>query len=447
MRTNHDDPQGGHFGRTRTLDAIRRKYFWHGMAASIREYVKTCDVCQRAAVHRHKEYGALESLPTPSRPFETITMDFITGLPPSKWRNQVHDAILVIVDTYTKWSIYIPCRKDIDAPQLAELFFERVVSQYSVPKNMVSDRGSLFTSKFWSSLCWYLRARRKLSTAFHPQTDGQTERQNQTLEYYLRCYVNFEQDDWTRWLPLAQYTYNHSTHSSTGVSPAEALMGFRGDLRVDVDTEIEQGGAPEALQHAQRLEEIRGILKDTLIIATEAQKRAYDKKHKPMSFKIGDQVMLRTKNIRSIRPCQKIDRRQEGPFTIIDAWGKQAYKLSLPPQFRAIHPVFHVSLLEPYHARDGKPAPPGPVSIDGEDEWEIEEILAKRTMRGKPQYLVRWKGYSPAEDSWEPAEAVENAEALDRFEAQLRSNEMNLRCKSLGKRKRASNPPIQFAHA
>jgi Chromo (CHRromatin Organisation MOdifier) domain len=195
-------------------------------------------------------------------------------------------------------------------------------------------------------------------------------------------------------------------------------MGFRGDLSVDVDIEMEESSAPQAQQHAERLKEIRGMLEDNLATAVETQKRYYDKIHKPMIFKIGDQVMLRTKNIRTLRPSRKLDRRQEGPFTIIDAWGKQAYKLSLPPQFKGIHPVFHVSLLEPFHARDGQPAPPGPIPIDGEDEWEIDSILAKRVRYGKAQYLVRWKGYSPADDSWEPEETVQDTEVLDRFEAQ-----------------------------
>lgn len=147
MRTNHDDPQGGHFGTARTLDAIRRKYFWHGMAKGIKKYVKTCNVCQRVAVHRHREYGMLEPLPRPKRPFETITLDFITGLPPSKWRNQVFDSILVIVDPYTKWSIYVPCRKDIDAKDLAEIILERLSGIYGMPRNIISDRGSVFTSQ------------------------------------------------------------------------------------------------------------------------------------------------------------------------------------------------------------------------------------------------------------------------------------------------------------
>jgi len=127
--------------------------------------------------------------------------------------------------------------------------------------------------------------------------------------------------------------------------------------------------------------------------------------------------MLRAKNIRTIRPNVKLDHRQLGPFTIIDAWGQQAYKLSLPPRYKRLHPVFYVSLLEPYHARDGAFPEPAPIPIDGEDEWQIESIQAKRTRKGKTEYLVRWTGYSPAEDSWEPAENLADAEALDEFES------------------------------
>jgi hypothetical protein len=140
IRTNRDDPQGGHFGRARTTDALCRKYYWRGMVKDIRKYVQTCDICQRNKIHRHKEYGLLEPLPTPSRPFETITLDFVTGLPPSMWRGKVYDAILVIVDAYTKWSIYIPCRKDLDAREFAEIILERVCGNFGMPKNSQPPR-------------------------------------------------------------------------------------------------------------------------------------------------------------------------------------------------------------------------------------------------------------------------------------------------------------------
>ena len=436
MRVNHDDPQGGHFGEKRTLDAMRRKYYWHGMAGDIKEYVKTCDVCQRTRVHRHREYGEMEQVSRPTRPFETVTMDFITGLPPSTWNGKVYDTILVIVDVFTKWSIYVPCRKDIDAPELAELLLVHLNAFVGMPRNLVSDRGSLFTSKFWSSLCYYLGSKRKLSTAFHPQTDGQTERQNQILEHYLRCYVNFEQDDWARWLPMAQYVYNHSKHATIGTSPAEALMGFRGDMAIDVAEEYPEGSAPDALQRAEGMGIRRQNLRETLDQAFETQKRYYDKRHQPMSFKVGDWVMLKARNLRLTRPNRKLAEQQFGPVMIIDAWGKQAYKLQLPPTLRNVHPVFHVSLLERYHPREGQVIRPGPIPVDGTPEWEVEAIMARRERRNKTEYLVRWKGFPPAEDTWESEEEVKDLEALDTFERDQRAKHVVTRSQSRRGRKR-----------
>lgn len=424
LRTHHDDPQGGHFGIKRTLDTIQRKYYWQGLPSDVKNHVKTCQVCQENRTPRHKPYGMLERVAQPTRPFETISLDFITGLPPSRWRNKVYNAILVVVDLYTKFCFYIPCTKDIDAQDLAELIFARVVAFVGMPQNLVSDRGSLFTSKFWSTLCYYLGAKRRLSTAFHPQTDGQTERMNQILEHYLRCYVNFEQDDWARWLPLAQFTYNNSKHSSTGMSPSELLMGARFDLNIDIQAPEPEGFAPDALDRAKALKNIRENLQEHLKAAFETQKRYYDQKHKPMTFKIGDKVMLRTKNFTLARPCRKLAERQIGPLTIVDAWGKQAYKLDLPPRFRDIHPVFHVSLLEPWHSRPGEEDPrPDPILIQGENEWIVESILAMRKRHKKTQYLVKWQGYPDTETSWEPAEFVEDTIALEEFESRQKAKE------------------------
>ena len=192
MRTNHDDPYGGHFGTARTAELIRRKYFWLAIAANIKKYVHDCNVCQRVKAPRHKPYGELQLLPLPERPWKSISMDMITGLLPSVDGNsKAFDAIFMVVDRFTKMAKYFPIRKTIDAAELADLFHKKIVCSFGTLWSIVSDRGSIFTNQFWSSLCFYMKARRQLSTAFHPQTDRQTELQNQTLEHYLCCYVNY----------------------------------------------------------------------------------------------------------------------------------------------------------------------------------------------------------------------------------------------------------------
>ena len=164
--------------------------------------------------------------------------------------------ILVCVYIYIKMAHYIPCWKIINAPELATLLIENIATRYGMPKNLVSDRASLFTSKFWSTLCYYMKAKRRLSTAFHPQTDGQTERQNQMLEYYLRCYCNFEQDDWASHLKMAEFTYNKAKHSSTGMSPFEALYAYKPDLCVNIEDDIPEGEAPAAREWVEEMRKI-----------------------------------------------------------------------------------------------------------------------------------------------------------------------------------------------
>ena len=146
-------------------------------------------------MQRHRPYGEMQPLPFPQGPFQELSMDFITDLPPSNRNGSVYDAVLVVVDRYTKMSRYIPCKKTCTAEKLVTLFYEEVICRYGVPNGIVSDRGSVFTSGYWSSFCYEAHVKRRLSTAFHPQTDGQTERQNQTLEQYLRCYCSEHQSD------------------------------------------------------------------------------------------------------------------------------------------------------------------------------------------------------------------------------------------------------------
>lgn len=206
FRAYHDAPSSGHPGALRTLEQIARYFWFPRLRHHVKRYVAGCDICTRSKPVNSKPAGLLLPLSVPSRPWSSISMDFIVALPPSSG----YDAVWVVVDRLTKLAHFVPTRGDLDAPGLAALFLQNIYRLHGLPANIISDRGSLFTSHFWTELCRLLHVQRRLSTAFHPQTDGQTERVNQILEQFLRCYITHRQDDWTDWLPLAEYAYNNS---------------------------------------------------------------------------------------------------------------------------------------------------------------------------------------------------------------------------------------------
>ena len=191
---------------------------------------------------------------------------------------------------------YKPVKVTIDAAALAEVIIKVVVRHHSLPESIVSDRGSVFTSKFWFSLCYFLGIKRKLSTAFHSQTDGQTERQNSTMEAYLRAFVNFEQDNWARFLPMAEFAYNNAKNTSTGYTSFELNCGFypRASYKEDVDLRSQSKSADEL---ATELRELMTICRENLQHAQELQKRHHDKATKPRSYAPGDKVWLNSQYI------------------------------------------------------------------------------------------------------------------------------------------------------
>jgi transposase InsO family protein len=193
-------------------------------------------------------------------------MDFITGLPISQRNGVAYDAILVIVDCYTKIARYIPTQKSATASDLADMFIHKVVRFFGLPDGIVSDRGSLFTLQFWSDICFIAKIKRRLSTAFHPQTDRQTERQNQTLEQYLRAYVNAKQDDWVSLLLLAEFAYNNSRHLSLKISPFFACYRFHPRLTCEPP---ESAQVPNAGERISDLIDIRKKLEENWNQATQ----------------------------------------------------------------------------------------------------------------------------------------------------------------------------------
>lgn len=348
-------------------------------------------------------------------------MDFVTDLPPSQAEtdagSEAYTCILVVVDRFTKMAIYLPCRKDIDSPELARLFFENVICQHGVPEYIISDRGTQFTSRFWARTCSHMTIDHRLSTAFHPQTDGQTERQNQVMEQYLRAYVDYLQTNWLELLPLAQFAYNNSKHAATGMTPFRANYGYDPRMHVKLPKELEEARFPTqrtADAFANRISEVHAQLRMALDSATRRQTNQATN-GKPIEFEIGEKVWLSTRNIITARPSKKLDAKRIGPYEVLKRINANAYRLRLPPTMK-IHNVFHVSLLDKYRPPTAgqRPAEPDPVIVDDatEPEWEAERIIDSRIRYRKLQYHVQWAGYDYIRTSWEPADNLENSPEL-----------------------------------
>ena len=417
----HDTAASGHLGRDKTLAMIKHWFYWPHMSRFIDEYVRTCDACNRTKTPRHLTYGELMPLPAPDRPWSDITLDFITDLPKSAscLGTDFHDSIMVVVDRFTKMAHYSPCTKTLDSKQFSQLIIRDLVARHGLPERIVSDRGSLFTSHFWKTLTASVGTDHKLSTSFHPQTDGQTERQNQVLEQYLRCYTNFHQDNWVDLLPLSEYSYNSAENSTLKMSPFMAYTGRQpAPFQLHPYKSSNSAGADEM---AKEIIALQSELTQRIKEAQNFQAMYYDRNHKPLQLEIGNRVMLRATHLKTERPCKKLDHKLLGPYEVIQKIGLQAYKLKLPPSHK-MHPVFHVSLLEPHHEnripnRITSPPPPiGEVTEEGVDEreYEVERILKSKRHYGKIKYYVKWKGYdeTPEAVTWEPIENLTNAQDL-----------------------------------
>jgi hypothetical protein len=319
-------------------------------------------------------------------------MDLITALPRTKLG---HDAIVVFVDKLTKWATYVPTTTNVDAPHLAHIFFQHVVRLRGIPSSIVSDRDPRFTSVFWKSLWQQLGTKLQMSTAFHPQTDGQTERQNRTLEEMLRAYVSYEQDDWDEHLAAAELAHNCAEHASTGFSPYYLNHGHHPQLPIDEAVkEINVSNNPTAAGRIQQLHDSITRAKSALLKAQQRQAQYADRSRRELVFKVGDQVLLSTEHLalKDKDRTQKLTSKFIGPFSITRGVSSVAYELTLPPSFR-IHPVFHVSKLRAlksstaaeYPGRNDASAsrpPPELINDDGEEEWEVERIVKQRTVKG-----------------------------------------------------------------
>ncbi|XP_058753077.1 uncharacterized protein LOC131626262 [Vicia villosa] len=349
MKEYHQTPTAGHSGVKATLARLRASFCWPGVYLNVKEMVKNCSTCQHNKYDTQKKKGLLQPLPIPKQVWEEITMDFITNLPSSCG----HTTIWVICDRLTKYVHFLPLPTHFSAKDLANRFTVEVFRLHGSPKTIVSDRDPLFLSKFWKEFFRNHGTTLQYSTSYHPETDGQTEVVNRSLETYLRCFVGDHPRTWHKFLHLAEYWFNTSVHSAINMTPFKALYGRDPPGIMDyVQSSVSDSTLDEALHQQQQ---ILTQLKDHLRKSRATMEKQANKKRQDVTFTEGDFVLMKLQPYRQQtvhrRQSQKLSQRYFGPFRIIKRTGNVTYLLDLPSSSR-IHPIVHVSLLKAYH---GKP--------------------------------------------------------------------------------------------
>ncbi|KAL0556241.1 hypothetical protein IC582_004752 [Cucumis melo] len=401
----HSSPFSMHPGSTKMYQDLKRVYWWRNMKREVAEFVSRCLVCQQVKAPRQKPAGLLQPLSIPEWKWENVSMDFITGLPRTL---RGFTVIWVVVDRLTKSAHFVPGKSTYTASKWAQLYMSEIVRLHGVPVSIVFDRDARFTSKFWKGLHTAMGTRLDFSTAFHPQTDGQTERLNQVLEDMLRaCALEFP-GSWDSHLHLMEFTYNNSYQATIGMAPFEALYdrccrspvcwGEVGEQRLM---------GPELVQSTnEAIQKIRSRMHT----AQSRQKSYADVRRKDLEFEVGDKVFLKVAPMRGVLRFErrgKLSPRFVGPFEILERIGPVAYRLALPPSLSTVHDVFHVSMLRKYVPDPSHVVDYEPLEIDENLSYTEQpvEVLARevKTLRNKeiPLVKVLWRNHRVEEATWE----------------------------------------------
>jgi hypothetical protein len=412
IQSHHDSPVHGHPGISKTIQLTERLYWWPQMRVDITEYVKGCADCQRHKVNTRPTKAPLQPIypKAETTPFETVALDFIVKLPIS----QGFDSILTVTDQgCTKAAIFIPCNEDITAEETAALYIKHVFTHFGLPTKVISNQDPRFMSKFIQAVCKVTGVKHAPSTAYHPRTDGQSERSNQWLETAIRFITDQKQKNWAPYLPIAQFAHNNWPSDTTRKSPFFLLMGFN----PRTDWIHATSPIPKVTLRLEQLKEARIQARDAMIKAQQSWV-----KHRDMpKYKEGDQVWLEGKNLRINQPTAKLAPRRHGPFKITQVMSAVNYRLELPTQW-SIHPVFHIDLLTPYKEtimHGPNFTRPTPELINGEEEYSIKKILDSRHFgrRRRLQYLVKWEGYPDSENMWVDKDDVFADDKVREFKA------------------------------
>jgi hypothetical protein len=408
LQALHSSGIGGHSGIQGTYHRVKQLFAWPALKKSVQQYVQSCEICQQAKTEHVKYPGLLQPLPIPQQAWEIVSLDFIEGLPSS----ENYNTILVVVDKFTKYGHFLALSHPFTALKVAQLFFSQIYKLHGLPRMIISDRDRIFTSTLWQELFRLSDTVLMMSSSYHPQTDGQTERLNQCLEGFLRCTVHSCPRRWHKWLPVAEYWYNTTIHSSLGRSPFEVLYGYV--PRTLGIANLKLCTVPDLETWMQERELLSELVKQQLARAQQRMKSQADKNRSERSFEVGDRVYLKLQpHVQSsvaLRSNQKLAFRYYGPYTVLQKVGQVAYKLDLPDSSK-IYPVVHVSLLKKYIP------PPHDISADLSsvctDPFQIltpDTILQQRCIRrGRAlvqQVLVKWVGLPNHLATWEHVDDI-----------------------------------------
>ena len=395
----HKSRYAMHPGGNKMFEDLRKCYWWNNMKREVAQYVQRCLVCQQVKAEHQKPGGLLQPLQIPQWKWEEITMDFVTGLPPSR---SGFDSIWVIVDRLTKSAHFLPVKTTYNSAKLAEIYRDEIIRLHGIPTNIISDRDPKFVSRLWKQIHQGLGTKLNFSTAAHPQTDGQSERTIQTLEDLLRMCVLDHGGQWARHLPLIEFAYNNSYQASIGRAPYEALYGRRckSPLYWDLSDRISSTEATglstnEMLQ--ETIEKVR-LIKERLKVAQSRQKSYADNRRRDLEFEVGDYVFLKLsprKGFVRIGTHSKLNPRYIGPYQITDRVGAVAYRLLLPANVTGIHNVFHVSQLRKYYPDPSHVIEPAEITIDENLTYEERPVQDL----GLSSQEAQKQGSTPSESS------------------------------------------------
>ena len=372
IQKHHDSLVAGHPDYKKTLDLLQHNYYWSRMATTVKEYVTRCDMCQRFKGSNTAPAGLLHLLETLSLPWEHISANFITDLPPS----HSFDTILMVVDQFSKEVELIPCTKTCSALDTAKLLMHNMWKYHGLPHSITSDQGPQFAAQVMQDINKALSISTKLSMSSHPQTDGQTEIVNKEVQKFLQIYCFKKQDQWANWLAIAQFSINSKKHVSTKVAPFEATQSYVPCMEIEP---LPVNKAPAAKSFTSKMEGMLESMRKNLKKAKEQMKLNADKSCSAvLNYTMGQQVWLATENLRLTHTSRKLTERWLGLYTIIGLAGPNAVKLKLPRSLQ-IHPVVNISQVKPYLGPMEGQNPYWPklvhVTEDRDNEWEVDHIM------------------------------------------------------------------------